>query len=337
MTTASSAAPAPAGPAAPEPARRPAPGAGRPMWERDIAELRQEELELLLAGGGEPEPVAQAVEMTANGVPARLYWPVNYRNGMLVWLHGGGWLLGDPLSHDRLTRALANRAGCAVLSVDYRRAPEHRYPAAIDDAWAATRWAAGQCDRLAVGGDSSGGNLAAAVALRARDQGVALALQLLVYPVLDADMTAGYREDFIQRNDDPADPAALGTEWRANLRYIWQEYVPDPAQRLAPDASPMHAPRLADVAPALFITAGRDILRAESEEYARRLAAAGVPSRLRNYPRADHGFYLLLATAPDAGDALARSAEALRRAFARGGTAGAPRSAPAGRTDDQHL
>jgi len=335
MTTTESA--APAGPDAPEPGRPGAPAASRPMWERDIAELRREELSLALAGGGDPEPVAQAVKMRANGVPARLYWPVNYRNGMLVWLHGGGWMLGDPVSHDRLTRALANRAGCAVLSVDYRRAPEHRYPAAIDDAWEATRWAAGQCDRLAVGGDSAGGNLAAAVALRARDHGLALALQLLVYPVLDADLTAGYREDFIRRNDDPADPAALGTEWRANMRYIWREYVPDPAQRLAPDASPMHAPSLAGLPPALFITAGRDILRAETEEYSRRLAEAGVPSWLHNYPHADHGFFLLLATVPESGDAVGRCAEALRRAFVRGRTEGWPRPAETGRADDQRL
>ena len=337
MTTTSSATPVPVGSDRQEPGRGGAPAPARPMWERDVAELRQEELDLSLAGGGEPEPVAQAVEITANGVPARLYWPVNYRNGLLVWLHGGGWMLGDPVSHDRLTRALANRAGCAVLSVDYRRAPEHRYPAAVDDAWAATRWAAGQCDRLAVGGDSAGGNLAAAVALRARDQGLALALQLLVYPVLDADMTAGYREDFIRRHDDPADPAALGTEWRANLRYIWREYVPDPAQRLAPDASPMRAPSLAGLAPAVFITAGRDILRAESEEYARRLAEAGVPSWLHNYPHADHGFFLLLAAAPDAGDAVGQSAEALRRAFAQGRAGGWPGAAEPGRGDDQRL
>jgi acetyl esterase len=307
------------------------------MWERNVAELRREELDLLLAGGGAPEPVAQAVEVTANGVPGRLYWPVNYRDGILVWLHGGGWMLGDSFSHDRLTRALANRARCAVLSVDYRRTPEHRYPAAVDDAWEATRWAAGQCGRLAVGGDSSGGNLAAAVALRARDHGLDLALQMLVYPVLDGDMTAGYREDFIRRNDDPSDPAALGTEWRANMRYIWREYVPDPATRLAPDASPMHAPSLAGLAPALFITAGRDILRAESEEYARRLAEAGVPSWLHNYPHADHGFFLQLAAVPDAGDAVGRSADALRLAFTRAAPAGRPRETAAGRPYDRRL
>ena len=285
----------------------------RPMWERDIAELRQEERDQSLAGGGEPEAVASVTQISARGVPAWLYWPERYRGGVFVWLHGGAWMLGTPVSQDPLARAFANRIGCAVLSVDYRRSPEHRYPAATDDAWQATRWAAGQFGRVAVGGDSAGGNLAAAVALRARDRGLALALQMLVYPVLDGDLDAPYRDDFAKRN--PVDREAPGTSWRDSMRYIWQEYVPDQAQRLSPDASPIHASSLAGLAPAMLITAGRDILCAESEEYARRLADAGVPARLRNYPGASHGFFHLLAAAPDARDAVDTSAEAVRRAL----------------------
>jgi acetyl esterase len=294
-----------------------APVPKRPMWDRDITELRQEEEDLSLAGAGEPEAVASVAQISAQSVPAWLYWPRQYRNGVLVWLHGGAWMLGSPVSHDPLARAFANRIGCAVLSVDYRRAPEHRYPAAIDDAWNAICWAADQFGQVAVGGDSSGGNLAAAVALRAHDHGLALALQMLVYPVLDGDLDAQYREDFAKRNSDPADPEALGVDWRDTLRYIWQEYAPEPAQRLAPEASPMHAPSLAGLAPALLITAGRDILRAESEQYASRLAHAGVLARLRNYPHASHGFFHLLAAAPDARDAVGWSAEAVRHAFSR--------------------
>jgi acetyl esterase len=294
-----------------------APGPRRHMWERDIAELRQEEEDLSLAGAGEPEAVASVTEISAQGVPARLYSPNEYRKGVLVWLHGGAWMLGSPVSQDPLARAFANRIGCAVLSVDYRRAPEHRYPAAIDDAWNAICWAADQFGQVAVGGDSSGGNLAAAVALRAHDHGLALALQMLVYPVLDGDLDAKYREDFAKRNSNPADPEALGVDWRDNLRYIWQEYAPEAAQRLAPAASPMHAPSLAGLPPALLITAGRDILRAESEQYASRLASAGVVARLRNYPRASHGFFHLLAAAPDARDAVGWCAEAVRHAFSR--------------------
>jgi acetyl esterase len=285
----------------------------RPMWERDIGELRREEHDQLLAGGGVPEPVAQVSDVSAGGVPGRLYWPDEYRRGVFIWLHGGAWMLGDPVSHDPLARAFANRAGCAVLSVDYRRAPEHRYPAATDDAWAATRWAAGQFGQVAVGGDSAGGNLAAAVALRARDHGLTLALQVLVYPVLDGDLDAAYRADFARRSADAGQAIAAG--WRESLGYIWREYVPDPALRLEPDASPSRAPSLTGLAPALLVTAGRDILRAESEEYARRLAAAGVPARLLNYPDASHGFFNLLATAADSGLAVGAAAEAVRAAF----------------------
>jgi acetyl esterase len=291
------------------------PSPRRPMWERDIGELRQEEHDQLLAGGGVPEPVALVREVSAGGVPGRLYWPQEYRRGVFIWLHGGAWMLGDPVSHDPLARAFANRAGCAVLSVDYRRAPEHRYPAATDDAWAATRWAASQFGQVAVGGDSAGGNLAAAVALRARDHGLALALQVLVYPVLDGDLEAPYREDFARREADRGEAEALGTDWRETLRYIWREYVPDPVCRLLPDASPLRAASLERLAPALLITAGRDILRSESEQYTDRLTAAGVPARLQNFASARHGFFNLLATAPESGQAVGAAAEALRAAF----------------------
>jgi acetyl esterase len=287
------------------------------MWERDIAELRREERDQSLAGGGEPEAVASVTQISARGVAAWLYWPERYRGGVFVWLHGGAWMLGTPVSQDPLARAFANRIGCAVLSVDYRRSPEHRYPAATDDAWNATRWAAGQFGPVAVGGDSAGGNLAAAVALRARDHGLALALQMLVYPVLDGDLDAPYRNDFAELSSDPVEREALGTSWRESMRYIWQEYVPDQAQRLSADASPIHASSLAGLAPAMLITAGRDSLCAESEEYARRLAEAGVPARLRNYPNASHGFFHLLGAGPDARDAVDASAEAVRQVLGR--------------------
>jgi acetyl esterase len=290
--------------------------APRPMAERDITELRQEAHDLSLAGAGQPEEISSIEEITCGGVPAWLYWPAGHHDqAVLVWLHGGGWMLCDPACYDAMARALANRAGCAVLSVDYRRAPEHRYPAASDDAWRATQWAAGRFGQVAVGGDSSGGNLAAAVALRARDHGLRLALQLLIYPVLDADPDASYREDFVRRHEDPDDPTAFGICWRENMQYIWQQYVPDPARRREADAAPMRAVSLASLPPALLITAGRDILRAETEQYARRLATDGVPVQLHNYPGMSHGFFHLLAAAGDAGDAVARAAAALRQAF----------------------
>ena len=202
------------------------------------------------AGTGDPEEISSIEEITCGGVPARLYRPAGDDQAALVWLHGGGWMLCDPACYDTMARALADRASCAVLSVDYRRAPEHRYPAATDDAWRATRWAFGQFGQVAVGGDSSGGNLAAAVALRARDHGLSLAMQLLIYPVLDADPDASYREDFAKRHEGLAGPAVFGIAWRDNMQYIWQQYVPDPALRRDADASPMRAASLASLAPA---------------------------------------------------------------------------------------
>ncbi len=300
----------PASPASPEASVPP-----RLMRERDITELRHEARDLSLAGAGEPEAIASVEEISCSAVPAWLYRPAGNERTALVWLHGGGWMLCDPACYDAMARALANRAGCAVLSVDYRRAPEHRYPAATDDAWRATRWASGQFGQVAVGGDSSGGNLAAAVALRARQARIRLALQLLIYPVLDADPDASYREEFAKRHGDPADPTALGAGWRDNMRYIWQQYVPDPARRREADAAPMRAASLAGLAPALLITAEHDILRAETEEYARRLAADGVPVRLHHYPGTNHGFFHLLAATADARDAVAAAAAALREAF----------------------
>ena len=207
-----------------------------------------------------------------DGVPARLYRPVGGERDVLVWFHGSAWMIGDLDFCDPVVRRLTNRARCAVLSVDYRLAPEHPFPAAIDDAWAATVWASERFRSVAVGGDSAGGNLAAAVALRARDHGIELALQVLVYPVLDnaaveSQSYADYRQRYRGFIGDPG----FGDRHADGVRYIWEVYVPDPAQRLHPDASPMQAASLRGVAPALILTAEHDILRGEAEAYARRL------------------------------------------------------------------
>jgi len=156
-----------------------------PMREQDVAARRAEMAAECSRFGGEPEAVAEITELRPGGVPARLYWPVGGEREVLIWLHGGAWALGGLDTADVTARALANRAGCAVLSVGYRLAPEHLYPAAAEDAWAAAGWALENFDRVAVGGDSAGGNLSALVAMRARDRGIGQALQVLVYPVLD--------------------------------------------------------------------------------------------------------------------------------------------------------
>ena len=288
----------------------------RPMWERDIADLRREAREIARACGGLAEPVDSVTTVDAGGVPALLYRPTGGEHAVLVWMHGGAWMFGDPTCYDTATRAIANRAHCAVLSVDYRMAPEYRYPAAANDCWTATLWASEQFEKIAVGGDSSGGNLAAAVALRARDRALPMALQVLVYPVLDSDITAPYRHDFVTQYKTFCGYPEFGTESEKNLEYIWAQYVPDLSQRTLPDASPMRATSLAGVAPAIMITAEHDILRAESEIYARRLSREGVSVYLRNYPGQIHGFYQLLGAIPEAGEAIEVSADALRRAFA---------------------
>lgn len=213
---------------------------------------------------------------------------------------------------------LANRAGCAVLSVDYRLAPEHHFPAAIEDAWAATLWASGRFDQIAVGGDSAGGNLAAAVSLRARDNGVESALQLLVYPVLDyAAVQGSFFDDFRQRYAEFGGDAGFGTRHGDSVRHMWEVYIPDPSQRLEQNASPMHAASARDLAPAVIITAEHDILRGEADAYARRLEAEDVPVELRRYEGQIHGFFSQLETMDDARDAIDTLAAALRRAFSR--------------------
>jgi acetyl esterase len=265
--------------------------------------------------GGEPEAVAEVTELRACGVPSRLYRPAGGERDVLVWLHGGAWALGGLDTADVTARALANRAGCAVPSVGYRLAPEHLYPAATGDAWAAIGWALENFSRVAVGGDSAGGNLSAAVALRARDREIRLALELLVYPVLD------YRPDspdyaaFSDRYGEFAGIEGFGRESREKIRRMWESYVPDPALRGEANAAPLRAASFAGLAPAVIVTAEHDILLGEAREYARSLRTAGVPVTLLNYPGQVHGFYVLPGLMGDARDAVARSGVELRRAF----------------------
>jgi acetyl esterase len=282
----------------------------------EIGDLRRELRALSVELSGEPEPVRSVQDVVAAGVPSRLYHSAGGERDVLVWLHGGGWSSGDPDCYDGVARALANRTSCAVLSVDYRLVPEHRHPAAIEDCWAATEWAFEHFDGVAVGGDSAGGNLAAAVALRARDRGLRLAFQLLVYPALDAAAPDGpFFNEFRARYDDFAGQKGYGATLQDGIRSIWAEYVPDASQRLETDVSPLRAPSLAGVATALIITAEHDILRGEGEDYARRLAEEGVSVELVDYPGQVHGFFHILRVMDDAHDAVDRSAAALRNAF----------------------
>jgi acetyl esterase len=232
----------------------------------------------------------------------------------LVFFHGGGWVIGDVDTHDGICRSLANAAGSVVASVDYRLAPEHKYPAAAEDAFAATRWVAREsarlgvdARRLAVGGDSAGGNLAAAVTLMKRERGgPELLLQVLVYPVTHHSLdTPSYQEH--------ADGYLLT---RSAMRWFWEHYLGRAEDGAEPHASPLLARNLDGLPPALVITAEYDPLRDEGEAYARRLGQAGVPVTLTRYPGMIHGFIRMINLVDKARAARDEIAGALRKAFA---------------------
>lgn len=228
---------------------------------------------------GPVEDVHAVEDFEVDGVPVRLYAPSADAGPIVVFFHGGGWVVGSLDTHDGLCRALAKSTGCRVVAVHYRLAPEHRFPAAVDDCWTVTRWAFGQTPRVAVAGDSAGGNLAAVMALRARDAGLRLASQVLVYPVID------------HRFDTPSYAAnAEGYSLTLDgMRWYWDHYLGG-ADGSHPDASPLRADSVAGVAPALVVVCGLDPLRDEGVAYAERLRTAGVPVELSEYEGMIHGF-----------------------------------------------
>jgi acetyl esterase len=253
---------------------------------------------------GEGPQVRDVRDLSAPGpggdIPVRVITPDGEPRALIVYYHGGGWVIGAIDEFDALGRELANATGSVVALVDYRLAPEHRYPAAAEDAWAALRWAAGQKAELAgdvplvVAGDSAGGNLTAIVAQRAQAEGGPdIAVQVLVYPVTDADLdTASYL--------DPANQLLLSRE---SMAWFWDHYAPDPASRKNVDASPLRAADLTGQPPAVVLTAEHDPLRDEGEAYAERLRDAGVPVEHRRFPGQMHGFFTMVGVLPghDAG------------------------------------
>jgi acetyl esterase len=290
-------------------------GSSPDPWSADIATVRADARTKVLAVSGELAQVASVESVDADGVPGRLYRPTGAERDVLVWAHGGGWIHGDLDTADGVARALANRAGCAILSIDYRLAPEHPFPAGFDDAWTAITWARRNFDSVAVGGDSSGGNLAAAAALKARDERVDLAAQLLVYPALDCNQDTDYKVAFRQRYARFAGRPGFGSNTYRRLVHIWETYVPDPVARRTSYASPLHAESVDGVAPATIITAEHDFLRGESEDYARRLSSAGVPVELHEYAGQIHGFFEMFTAMTDSHHAVGVAGDAVRRAF----------------------
>ena len=288
-----------------------------PLEQRSAAEAR--EMFRAMNRSGDPVPVGAIEDRVIPGpggeIPVRLYRPEGSGPFPVhVYCHGGGWVIGDLDTHDGHCRETCRSAQCLVLSVDYRLAPEHPFPAALDDAYAAVCWAGehaaelgGDPRRLSVGGDSAGGNLAAATAQRIRDQGgPALCFQLLIYPVTDANFETGsYRSN--------AEGYMLT---RNGMAWFWDNYCTDPAQRRSPYASPLQAQSLAGLPPALVVTAEYDPLRDEGEAYARALHEAGVPVELQRYDGMIHGFVGMAALIPAARPALEHACQSLRAAHA---------------------
>lgn len=285
-----------------------------------VGEARAQEQASLRARVVVHEPVAEVTNLAIAGpggpISARVYLPAGSARPAptLVWFPGGGWVMGSLEAADLVCRKLANETPCAVVAVEYRQAPEHRFPAAVDDCFAATRWIATNADQLgvdptrtAIGGASAGGNLAAVVAHLARDEGgPPLILQVLVYPATDH-----------RARGDTSFPGAFD---RAGADWCWSHYLGD-ASGDDPRASPLRAPKFRGLPPALVIVAEHDPLREEGELYARALAAAGVEADQECYEAA-HGFFSTPgSTASDA--ARACVVGALRRAFGYGVAGGA--------------
>jgi acetyl esterase/lipase len=292
---------------------------GRPPLQRQsVAQARAFHVADSPALSGPSVAVAAVTDRGVPGpageLPVRVYTPEGEPPfPIVVFFHGGGWVVGTLGTYDPLCRALAAAVPAVVVSVDYRLAPEHRHPAAVEDAYAATAWASrhaaelgGTQHQLAVAGDSAGGNLAAVVALGARDRGgPAIAFQLLVYPVLDAAGDTGSWGEFAEGFYLTA----------AGMRWYWDHYL-GAADGRAPDASPLRAAFLGGLPPALVIGAEHDILRDEGEAYAARLRAAGVAATATRHPGVVHGFFRWRAVTPAADAALQQAATALRSALA---------------------
>lgn len=269
---------------------------GPPLQERTPAEARALGAMLgQLAGEG---PAMHEVREEWLGQPGaeflvRTLVPVPRPEGVVVYFHGGGWVTGHIDEFDTLARRLAERTRCTVALVNYRKAPEHPYPAAVDDAWAAVRWAATELvgDRglpLIVAGDSAGGNLATVVALKARDAGdLPLALQVLVYPVTDADL----------ESPSYVDPANALLLTREGMAWYFDHYAPE-AERGRPDISPLRATDLSGLPPAVLLLAEHDVLRSEQDAYGAALAKAGVPTEVQVVAGQTHGFFSMVNILP---------------------------------------
>ncbi len=257
----------------------------------------------------------RTIPVSDGEIPVRIYTPdAQGALPALVFYHGGGWVLGDLEYSDLSCRMLANDVGCVVVSVDYRLAPEYKFPTPLNDCYDAFKWVVDNAgglgvdpQRVAVGGDSAGGNLAAAVAIRARDEnGPKVAHQLLIYPVTDRDFeTQSYK--------DNGDGYLLT---RSAMEWFWNHYITSPADAEKAIASPLRVSDASGLAPATVITAEYDPLRDEGEAFAKKLRDAGVPVVDKRYDGQIHGFFHMSAVLDDGKDAVAFAGEQLKKALA---------------------
>ncbi|MFH5821877.1 alpha/beta hydrolase [Georgenia sp. AZ-5] len=283
---------------------------GPPLHEMTPQEARGFGGALREMYGPGPE-MARVEDLKAGAIPVRVLVPSGKVGGVIVYYHGGGWVIGALDEFDTLGRQLADRTGCGVVLVDYRMAPEDPYPAAVEDSWDALCWVAENLERIAgarvpviVAGDSAGGNLAAIVAQRARlEGGPDLALQVLVYPVTDCDFD----------NESYQDPENQLLLSRETMIWFWNHYAPNTQSRRSPDCSPLRADDLSDLPPAVVCTAEHDVLRDEGEAYAERLRAAGVPVEFRRFEGQMHGFFTMVNVLPGSAAGIDFVADAVRR------------------------
>ena len=277
-----------------------------PLTVEDLAEVRRSMVDAIPVEVGTGPSLPTVVEVDAGGVPARLYRDGSPLAPVILYAHGGGWVMGDLDTHDGLCRQLVAASGWAVLAVDYRRAPEHPYPAAVEDLCRALEWlrAAGiglyglDARRIAVAGDSAGGHVAAVVARRARDAGASLAAQVLICPVIDPAQDYPALDEYGLHRDE--------------MRFFWDAYAPPGVDRGVPDLDPLAAD-LTGLPPAVIVTAELDILCDEGERYAAGLLRAGVPVVAARYQGLIHNFPRKLALFDAAHAAVAQIAAVLRR------------------------
>lgn len=293
------------------------------MWEMEPPMAREAMAAMMQLAGPQNIPIGSVLNIAIPGpshpIPARAYTPVEAASGTLpalAFFHGGGFVIGNLETHDGLCRMLANMSGCKIISVDYRLSPEHPFPAAVEDAFAATSWIANNASglnidaaRLAVGGDSAGGNLAAVVTQMARDAGgPKLAFQMLLFPATDMGAVTASRRDF-------AEGYLLDMK---TMQWFTNHYIRDSGDLKNPQASPLLADNFSNLPPAFVMVAEFDPLHDEGVAYAEKLRNANVPVLVEDYPGMVHDFIYLVAVLPQASGALGTAAKALKSALTAG-------------------